>query len=179
MMNAQELTFGYYDAPEPIGRIHYCLQDDALAWLDFAENQSRQSQLLQRYYGDHKLVPAENPQGFGDRLKAYFSGDFQAFDGVHLALVGGEFYRQVWAALQKLRPGQSASYSDIALRLDNPQAVRAVGQANANNPFALVVPCHRVVAKDGGLHGYAGGLARKDWLLKHESTSGCPPLAEV
>ena len=165
-MAVRTLAFGQYQSP--IGKINIAALDGALAWLDFADNREREAKLLARYYGPHKLVPADNPAGLNDRLKAYFDGDLKAFNGVRLAAVGTQFQRAVWAALQTLRAGQVASYADIAKRLDKPKNARAVGQANANNPFALVVPCHRIIAKGGGLGGYAGGLKRKDWLLKHE-----------
>ena len=169
MMAVRTLAFGQYQSP--IGEINVAVLDGALAWLDFADNREREAKLLTRYYGRHKRVPADNPHGFGDCLKAYFDGDLAAFDGMNLAAVGTEFQRRVWAALRKVRPGQVASYVDIAKRLDKPLNARAVGQANANNPFALVVPCHRIIAKGGGLGGYAGGLKRKDWLLKHEGAA--------
>lgn len=169
MTAVRELAFGQYQSP--IGEINVAVADGALAWLDFADNREREAKLLSRYYGRCKKVPADNPAGLSDRLKDYFNGDLKAFNGVRLAAIGTPFQQAVWAALQTLRPGQVASYADIAARLNKPKNARAVGQANANNPFALVVPCHRIIAKNGGLGGYAGGLKRKDWLLKHEGAA--------
>jgi methylated-DNA-[protein]-cysteine S-methyltransferase len=83
-------------------------------------------------------------------------------------LQGTEFQRQVWAALAGIGHGRTASYLDIAKRLNNPKSVRAVGAANGQNPLAIVWPCHRVVGADGSLTGYAGGLVRKQWLLDFE-----------
>ena len=83
---------------------------------------------------------------------------------------GTAFQQQVWRRLCDIPFGVTASYADIAARLDNPRAVRAVGAANGRNPLAIVVPCHRVIGRDGSLTGYAGGLARKRWLLAHEAS---------
>ena len=76
--------------------------------------------------------------------------------------------RRVWAALRTIPTGRTVSYRDLAEQIGAPSAVRAVGAANGQNPIALVVPCHRVIASDGTLCGYGGGLWRKEWLLRYE-----------
>ena len=81
---------------------------------------------------------------------------------------GTPFQQRVWAALRKVRRGRTATYGQIAQVLGQPTATRAVGMANARNPVAIVVPCHRIVGANGTLTGYAGGLDRKRWLLRHE-----------
>jgi methylated-DNA-[protein]-cysteine S-methyltransferase len=81
---------------------------------------------------------------------------------------GTPFQQRVWAALQTIRAGKTASYSEIAERIGAPTAVRAVGAANGANPVAIVVPCHRIIGSKGALTGYGGGLKRKEWLLRHE-----------
>ncbi|HET7293504.1 MAG TPA: MGMT family protein, partial [Vicinamibacteria bacterium] len=73
-----------------------------------------------------------------------------------------------WKALREIPVGRTCSYGDLARRLGDPRAVRAVGYANGSNPIAIVIPCHRVIGSDGGLVGYGGGLERKRWLLAHE-----------
>jgi len=102
-------------------------------------------------------------------LAAYFAGDLEAPAGLPVALDGTAFRRRVWAALRAIPPGSTASYRDVAERIGAPRAVRAVGSANAANPVAVVVPCHRVVRADGTLGGYAAGTPRKRWLLDHEA----------
>ena len=102
------------------------------------------------------------------QLEAYFEGKGAAFD-VPLDLQGTAFQRAVWAELLKLEPGATCSYGEIAARLGAPSAGRAVGAAVGRNPVALIVPCHRVVGRDGSLTGYAGGLERKTALLRLES----------
>ncbi len=90
--------------------------------------------------------------------------------GAHVVVdTGGtEFQRRVWAELRAIPPGSTRTYGELAARLGGPNASRAVGLANSQNPLSIVVPCHRLVGSDGSLTGYAGGLARKQWLLRHE-----------
>ena len=101
------------------------------------------------------------------QLDEYFAGNRRHFD-LPLALSGTAFQLQVWHALQRLDYGQTCSYQQLALAIDNPRAVRAVGRANGANPIAIIVPCHRVIGHGGALTGYAGGIERKQWLLRHE-----------
>lgn len=104
------------------------------------------------------------------QLKRYFAGELFEFN-LTLAPKGTEFQREVWQALLNVGYGQSCSYSDIAQRIGRPKAVRAVGAANGANPIAIIVPCHRVIGKNGKLTGYAYGLEMKQELLMLESTS--------
>lgn len=102
------------------------------------------------------------------QLKAYFGGELREFELLCAPLVGTAFQQQVWAALGGVGHGRTASYLDIAKRLNNPKSVRAVGAANGQNPLAIVWPCHRIIGANGSLTGYAGGLVRKQWLLAFE-----------
>ncbi|GGB36220.1 methylated-DNA--protein-cysteine methyltransferase [Oceanisphaera marina] len=101
------------------------------------------------------------------QLDEYFASQRQHFE-LPLAPQGTDFQQRVWQALQRIPHGEHRSYKDIALQIDNPKAVRAVGLANSRNPIALIIPCHRVIGASGKLVGYAGGIARKAWLLEHE-----------
>lgn len=103
-----------------------------------------------------------------DQLRAYFAGSLTRFS-IPLAPQGTDFQRRVWQALQDIPFGQTVSYGDIAGHLGDRKAVRAVGAANGRNPISIVIPCHRVIARNGDLTGYAGGLERKTWLLAHEA----------
>jgi methylated-DNA-[protein]-cysteine S-methyltransferase len=103
------------------------------------------------------------------QLADYFAGARLAFD-LPLAPAGTAFQRRVWDALCAVPYGETSTYGRVARSLGDPQAVRAVGAANGRNPIGIVVPCHRVVGSDGTLTGYAGGLDRKRWLLRHEAT---------
>ena len=102
------------------------------------------------------------------QLAAYFGRELRAFDLPLAPLVGTEFQRRVWAALAGIGHGRTASYLELAQRLGDPKAVRAVGAANGRNPLLVVWPCHRIVGAAGALTGYAGGLVRKQWLLDFE-----------
>ena len=101
-----------------------------------------------------------------DELDAYFSGELTLFT-VPLSPNGTAFQKQVWDALLNIPYGSTTTYGALAKLLGNPGAMRAVGAANGANPIWLLIPCHRVVGSQG-LHGYAGGLERKAWLLRHE-----------
>ncbi len=101
------------------------------------------------------------------QLDEYFAGSRKIFN-LRLALVGTEFQQKVWQQLLEIPFGDTCSYGDIATRLNNPKACRAVGAANGANPLPIVVPCHRVIGANGKLTGFSGGLAIKDWLLAHE-----------
>jgi methylated-DNA-[protein]-cysteine S-methyltransferase len=100
-------------------------------------------------------------------LDEYFAGTRKSFN-VKLAPEGTEFQRAAWTALTKIPFGQTRSYGEQAASIGNPKAVRAIGAANGKNPIAIVVPCHRVIGANGTLTGYAGGLDKKEFLLKLE-----------
>lgn len=101
------------------------------------------------------------------QLRAYFAGELKAFD-LPLLPEGTPFQKRVWKELQRIPFGRTISYQELARRVGNPNASRAVGSANGRNPIAVIIPCHRVIAADGTLGGFGGGLDRKEWLLRHE-----------
>jgi methylated-DNA-[protein]-cysteine S-methyltransferase len=105
------------------------------------------------------------------QLVAYFAGRLKVFD-LPLAPNGTEFQRRVWSALTKIPFGATTSYAQLARRVGNEAAVRAVGAANGRNPIPIIVPCHRVIGSNGSLTGFGGGLPRKQWLLRHEGAQG-------
>lgn len=100
-------------------------------------------------------------------IKKYLQGDLKNFD-LQLDLVGTDFQKQVWAELVKIPYGKTLSYKQLAEKVHKPNACRAVGTANGRNPISIIVPCHRVIASDGTLGGYAGGLSVKTKLLALE-----------
>lgn len=118
---------------------------------------------------DPSWEPSQGP--FADvqrQLSEYFDGERVTFD-VELVMAGNTFERRVWRALREIPYGETVSYGEIARRVDQPSAARAVGLANGRNPIAVIVPCHRVIGADGSLTGYGGGLERKRLLLELES----------
>ncbi len=104
------------------------------------------------------------------QLEEYFAGKRQQFK-LNIDCAATAFQKKVWQALSKIPFGQTVCYRDIAQKIKNPKAVRAVGSANGKNPFCIIIPCHRVIAADGTLGGYSGGLVIKRALLKHEGVN--------
>jgi len=108
-----------------------------------------------------------------EQLAAYFAGDLRKFN-VSLAAAGTDFQHRVWRELAQIPFGASISYGELARRIGNPAASRAVGRANGQNPISIIVPCHRVIGANGTLTGYGGGSDRKRWLLDHEAGRQVP-----
>ncbi len=115
------------------------------------------------------ILPGQNSHiQLGKReVKQYLAGKLKKFT-VQLDAPGTDFQQSVWKMLQTIPYGVTRSYAEQAKELGNPQAIRAVARANGMNRIALIIPCHRVIGSDGSLTGYAGGLPRKEWLLKME-----------
>jgi methylated-DNA-[protein]-cysteine S-methyltransferase len=162
----RDLTIDRIDSP--IGTILVVASEDALVALDFAAYEARLHALLAKRGPGIRLLKHRNPLGSRDRLDAYFGGDPAALDGLPVDPAGTDFQRAVWLALRSIPAGQTSSYGALAAKLGKPTAGRAVGYANSLNPIAIALPCHRVIGANGALTGYAGGLARKRWLLAHE-----------
>ncbi|MEA5106640.1 MAG: methylated-DNA--[protein]-cysteine S-methyltransferase [Sphaerochaeta associata] len=142
-----------YDSP--IGLLHLQCNDTHITALSFYHA----GPILQL---NHPLLDKACTQ-----LDEYFEGKRKVFT-LPLLIEGTPFQKQVYAALLSIEYGQTASYEEIAMRIGNPKACRAVGMANNRNRLALLIPCHRVVGKHGSLVGYEGGLEKKSWLLDFE-----------
>lgn len=156
----------------PIGEILAVTTGDALVALDFIDREPVLRAYVNRWFGEHTMECGRDPLRVARLLDLYFAGNGSALDTLHVESHGTEFQRNVWAALRRIRPGTTSSYRDLAHGVGRPSAVRAVASANAHNPIAVVVPCHRVIGSDGALRGYAGGVWRKRWLLEHEGRAG-------
>jgi len=151
----------------PVGTLAIVADErGALRAVGFEEDHARMEGELARRGG--ALERASDPSGLTSALRRYFDGALDAIDALPVAPDGTDFQRAVWAALREIPCGTTWSYEALARRVGNAAAVRAVGLANGANPIAIVIPCHRVIGKDGSLTGYGGGLARKRWLLEHE-----------
>lgn len=135
------------------------------------EIKSTESHITQLLFKESAKTSSENiPAVMKEcirQLDEYFSGNRKDFT-LPLAPEGTIFQRSVWKALQTIPYGQTISYKELAERVENPKACRAVGTANGRNPIAIIIPCHRVIAANGTLGGYAGGLDIKTILLKLE-----------
>jgi methylated-DNA-[protein]-cysteine S-methyltransferase len=143
----------YYDSP--LGLIEIRATAEAVTYLEFVEEAQEAGQAG---------VMTERAK---QQLADYFAGKRREFD-LPLAFEGTDFQKLVWQQLLTIPYGQMISYQDLAKEIGKPDAVRAVGAANGQNPIAIIAPCHRVIGSDGHLTGYGGGLWRKEWLLKHE-----------
>jgi methylated-DNA-[protein]-cysteine S-methyltransferase len=157
--------------PTPLGEM--LLVADAeqnIRALDFADHQSHLHRGLRQHYGEVELAEAAAPAAIAEGLERYFAGELTAVDALPTATAGPELHRRVWAALRTIPTGTTTSYGRLARELgfDDPRAAIDIGAANAANPIAIVVPCHRVIASNGDLKGYAWGVQRKRWLLEHE-----------
>ena len=152
-----------------IGPIHVVTDGNVLVALEFGDVELRLMPMLRaRHGGDVLLDRADDDNDIVSAISAYFAGAVRAIDSVVADGGGTAFQRQAWRALRAIPPGEVRTYGQMAALLGRPNASRAVGSANALNPISLVVPCHRLVGRNGALTGYGGGIERKRWLLDHE-----------
>ena len=165
--------------------VYHCLRETPFGWLALlgsAEGLLRVSlqpepQEALAGLGDAVSDAEENVAAFAEALAAfdrYFDGDMSALEEIPLDLSGASpFFGAAWAACRSIPPGETRSYQWLAEAAGSPRASRAAGQAMARNPFPLIIPCHRVVGSNGGLHGYgAGGIGVKARLLEMERSRG-------
>ena len=165
-MSEDRLTYSRISSP--IGEIMTFYRDNILCHLDFTDCRSRWEMLLRRRFP--RLIQEEITvsEEMEDRLRAYFAKDASAFKGISMDTGGTLFQQTVWKALCKVPFGATETYSSMAEKIGKPKAVRAMAAANALNPISIIIPCHRIIGKDGSLTGYGGGIERKRALLDHE-----------
>jgi methylated-DNA-[protein]-cysteine S-methyltransferase len=152
----------------PQGAIVFARRGERLVALGFKDHWPRLTKEIEKRFGAVELVPDAKGGQAGRALRRYLGGDLTALDALEVDTQGTPFQEKVWSRLRKIPAGATWSYADLARAVGKPSAVRAVAGANAMNPVSLVVPCHRVIAADGKLSGYGGGVPRKRWLLTHE-----------
>jgi len=159
----------------PLGDLFAAVDEaGALVLLDFvgAKDRARDERGLERRFADQGFQLEWSPQALRAvraELEEYFDGSLTEFT-TPIAPMGTRFQMQVWEHLRHVPYGATVSYAELAKRVGRPGAARAVGRANATNPIAIVVPCHRVIGASGDLTGYAGGVKRKQALLALESS---------
>ncbi len=178
-MNAAAPTLRYIDCYDsPVGPLIACATDSALCELSFCDVDGLQ-QRLQALRDQHRETLLEGSGAVLDELRSqlqeYFASQRRQFT-VPLSAAGSAFQQRVWAALCEIPYGETWSYLQLAVRIGDALATRAVGYANGANPIAIVIPCHRVINADGGDGGYGGGLWRKRILLDLEHGQGTLPL---
>ena len=152
----------------PFGPLVAFAHGRTLCALAFADHEDSLLSDLTRRFGQVSLRRDSDTAGVRKAFAAYAKGDTAALDSLEVDTGGTPFQQSVWRALREIPAGTTMSYAGLARAIGRPAAVRAVGAANGANPVAIVIPCHRVIASDGSLHGYGGGLDRKRWLLDHE-----------
>lgn len=154
----------------PIGPMFVCATDRGVCLLEFTDRRMLETELsdLQRLL-KARIMSGENihTRQTEKEMGEYFDGKRQQFD-ILLDTPGSEFQRTVWQALCEIPYSHTTHYQSLAERIDKPTAARAVAAANGANRVAIVIPCHRVIGKDGTMTGYGGGIARKEWLIAHE-----------
>lgn len=150
----EKLYYGYYKSP--IGNLRIVVDENSLVALDFNEDEKKQSD-------EHSYIKEVKSQ-----LDEYFKGKRELFD-LNIKINGTDFQNKVWNELTKIPYGETISYKELATRIGNDKACRAVGNANNKNKISIVIPCHRVVGSNKKLVGYAGGLEKKEWLINHEN----------
>ena len=156
--------------PTPLGEgVLISDREGALRLFYWEDETHRWKAALRQRYGDVTLKEKKGKSDHAKALKCYFDGDIAAVDTLYVAFNGTPFQNKVWNALRKISGGTTTSYGALAKKIGKPDAVRAVGLANGQNPISLIVPCHRVIGSNGSLTGYGGGLPRKRWLLDHEA----------
>lgn len=148
----------------PLGPLRLVCNDDALLGLYFPEHSPTPAYIASD--GTHPILDDSQRQ-----LAEWFDGRRTRFE-LPLATSGTPFQQAVWAALGDIEHGHTVTYGALAARLGRPTASRAIGAAVGRNPLSIIIPCHRVVGRNGRLTGYAGGVWRKRWLLAHETSSG-------
>ena len=150
----EKLYYGYYKSP--IGNLRIVVGERSLVVLDFNEDEKKESD-------EHRYINEVKKQ-----LDEYFKGTRKLFD-LNIKINGTDFQNKVWNELTKIPYGETISYKELATRIGNDKACRAVGNANNKNKISIVIPCHRVVGSNKKLVGYAGGLDKKEWLINHEN----------
>jgi len=162
----------------PVGPLIAAATDEALCLLEFSDEATVAQRIaeLGRHYADSvRLGSSAVLDELWQQLEQYFRGERREF-ALPLVYPGTQFQGQVWSALQEIGYGETWSYLDLARRIGDSGATRAVGAANGANRLAIVIPCHRVVNADGDLGGYGGGLWRKRILLDLERGQGRLPF---
>lgn len=171
---AEPLGFLIDRIATPIGELVVIADPEGrLRTIDWTEHAARMTLLLDRYYGKggYALTPKRDPNGLSSAMRRYFKGEIGVLAELPIATTGTPFQKSIWQALRKIEDGTAISYAELARRIGRPNAVRAAGLANGQNPISIVVPCHRVIGSNGSLTGYGGGIERKQWLLDHEGVA--------
>ncbi|HLW32596.1 MAG TPA: methylated-DNA--[protein]-cysteine S-methyltransferase [Aequorivita sp.] len=158
MKTEEMIAVAYIDTP--LGNLEIKGDENGLASVLFVDKDDQEVS---------EIIPVELQETVR-QIREYFEGKRTEFI-LKLAPQGTDFQKRVWHELLKIPFGKTFSYQYIANQLGDPKVIRAAASANGKNPISIIIPCHRIIGKDGSLTGYAGGLHRKKWLLEHENPS--------
>ncbi|MFK7750873.1 MAG: bifunctional transcriptional activator/DNA repair enzyme AdaA [Kordia sp.] len=158
----------------PLGPMFVCATDTGVCLLEFVDRQKLETEFkdLQKLL-NATIILGENVhiKQAKKEIKEYFEGERKVFD-LKLETPGTDFQNSVWNCLNGIAYGKTQTYQQQAEKIGNPKAVRAVASANGCNRIAIIIPCHRVIGKNGKMTGYSGGIERKKWLIEHERNNG-------
>lgn len=161
-MSNELTTIKHQYIESPLGTLQIGISGDQIVHVKFSHE----------YIVDEKevaIISNQITQKAEKQFDEYFSGKRFHFD-LPLLIDGTPFQKRVWKELQSIPFGKTISYAQLARRLGDVKCIRAAASANGKNPFAIIIPCHRVIGSDRSLTGYAGGIEKKRWLLDHENT---------
>ena len=171
MLHSSMETLNFFRTPSPVGPLFFAASAKGLVRLEFDDRILRfDLRTVELKESQHALAP------YVRELEEYFAGKRREFS-IPLDLRGTDFQLKCWRALLDIPYGETRSYRDLARAIGHPQAFRAVGMSNNRNPIAIIVPCHRVIAADGSLCGYGGGLDIKRKLLDLENSPATSGLS--
>ena len=159
----------------PLGPMFICATDNGICLLEFVDRRMLETEFkdLQKLLNAN-IISGENEhiKQVKKEIKEYFEGTRKTFD-TKIETPGTDFQVSVWKCLQEIDYGTTTTYQIQAEKINNPKAIRAVASANGYNRISIIVPCHRVIGKDGKMTGYGGGIERKKWLIEHERNNAC------
>lgn len=151
--------------------------EKGVVWIDWFKKKEVQFNTIKKHLKTEDFI-FEQTHFFNHvkkELDAYFKGDLKLFE-TPIELIGSDFQKKVWETLLTIPYGKTSTYTNQSIKLGDVKAIRAVASANGANPISIIVPCHRIIGKDGTLTGYRGGLENKHFLLEHEAWFSGKPI---
>ena len=158
-------TVTYAIVDSPIGRLLVATTERGISWVGVGDSDDGLIKGLRSRHQHENIIRADRAIPFAEAVKRFFDGYEPQLP---LDIRGTDFQLDVWRTIQRIPRGETRSYSEVARLVGRPSAVRAVANACASNPVPFIIPCHRVIRKDGELGGYGFGIQRKEWLIEHE-----------
>ncbi len=159
-------TLRSFTIATPIGDLQVMMDESAIVLCEFIDNPARISRHLAKHHAGVEIIDVTAPPHIKTVFNNYFTGEIDALNTLSVSPMGTAHQLKTWKYLKTVPAGTTQSYGEMAKNMNS--SPRAVGGANGRNAIALLIPCHRIIGADGTLTGYAGGLERKQWLLRHE-----------